>query len=118
MLSFCQSSSSFYKFHQFSTGEKSMTEPKPIIRMQDISKSFGGVRALKNVGMEVFSGEVHAILGENGAGKSTLIKTMTGVHQPDSGDIYLSWRVSTLQWATRCSADGYWRHLSGTEPLP
>jgi rhamnose transport system ATP-binding protein len=89
MLLFCQSSPSFYKFHQFSAGEKSMTEPKPIIRMQDISKSFGGVRALKNVGIEVFSGEVHAILGENGAGKSTLIKTMTGVHQPDSGDIYL-----------------------------
>ena len=66
-----------------------MTEQTPIIQMREISKSFGGVRALNNVDIKVYSGEVHALLGENGAGKSTLIKTMTGVHQPDSGDIYL-----------------------------
>lgn len=64
-------------------------EKTPIIQMQDVSKSFGGVRALKNVSITVFPGEVHALLGENGAGKSTLIKTMTGVYQPDSGEIYL-----------------------------
>jgi rhamnose transport system ATP-binding protein len=88
MLSFCQYSSNFCKFHQLLTGANGMSEQTPIIQMQDISKSFGGVRALKSVRMEVFPGEVHALLGENGAGKSTLIKTMTGVHQPDSGEIY------------------------------
>ncbi len=61
----------------------------PVIQMRDISKSFGGVHALNNVQMQAYAGEVHALLGENGAGKSTLIKTMTGVHQPDSGEIYL-----------------------------
>ncbi len=66
-----------------------MSEQVPIIKMQNISKSFGGVQALIDVHMEVQAGEVHALLGENGAGKSTLIKTMTGVHQPNSGEIYL-----------------------------
>lgn len=61
----------------------------PVIRMRHIQKSFGGVHALKDVHIDVNAGEVHAILGENGAGKSTLIKIMTGVHQPDSGEVYL-----------------------------
>lgn len=65
-----------------------MKQKAPLIQVQDVSKSFGGVRALKNVHIKVFPGEVHALLGENGAGKSTLIKIMTGVHQPDSGEIY------------------------------
>ncbi|MFO7682649.1 MAG: sugar ABC transporter ATP-binding protein [Chloroflexota bacterium] len=52
-----------------------------------MSKAFGGVQALKGVQLTVYSGEVHAILGENGAGKSTLIKTITGVYRPDSGEI-------------------------------
>lgn len=67
-----------------------MSEQTPIIHMQDISKSFGGVHALKNVQLAIYPGEVHAILGENGAGKSTLIKTITGVHQPDTGEIRLN----------------------------
>ncbi|MCA9962400.1 MAG: sugar ABC transporter ATP-binding protein, partial [Anaerolineales bacterium] len=66
-----------------------MSEQNPMMQMRDISKSFGGVHALNHVQMEVHAGEVHALLGENGAGKSTLIKTMTGVYQPDSGEIYL-----------------------------
>lgn len=66
-----------------------MANDAPVIRMEHIHKSFGGVHALDDVQIEVYAGEVHAILGENGAGKSTLIKTMTGVHQPDSGEIYL-----------------------------
>jgi rhamnose transport system ATP-binding protein len=66
-----------------------MDSEAPVIRMEHIHKSFGGVHALNDVRIDVYAGEVHAILGENGAGKSTLIKTMTGVYQPDSGDIFL-----------------------------
>jgi rhamnose transport system ATP-binding protein len=61
-----------------------------ILRMTDITKSFAGVHALRGVQFDLLPGEVHALLGENGAGKSTLVKVMTGVHQPDSGEIYLN----------------------------
>lgn len=57
------------------------------LSMTGISKSFGGVAALKNVSLEVLPGEVHALLGENGAGKSTLMNIATGTIQPDTGDI-------------------------------
>jgi rhamnose transport system ATP-binding protein len=54
-----------------------------------IQKSFGGVRALKGVSLDLLPGEVHALVGENGAGKSTLIKILTGSVQPDAGEIRL-----------------------------
>ena len=67
----------------------SMETVQPVISMRGISKAFGGVQALNNVEFDVRAGEVHALFGENGAGKSTLIKIITGVHQPDSGEILL-----------------------------
>ena len=57
----------------------------PLLQLSSISKSFGAVRALKDVSFTLQAGEVHALLGENGAGKSTLIKVITGAHAPDSG---------------------------------
>ncbi|MEM8532190.1 MAG: sugar ABC transporter ATP-binding protein [Chloroflexota bacterium] len=65
-------------------------ETPPLLSLRDITKSFGGVHALQHVQLDIYAGEVHAILGENGAGKSTLIKIITGVHQPDSGEILLN----------------------------
>ena len=63
--------------------------PPPVLQLDDISKSFPGVRALDRVRFELRRGEVHALLGENGAGKSTFIKVITGVHTPDAGRIVL-----------------------------
>jgi rhamnose transport system ATP-binding protein len=63
--------------------------PAPVLALEDISKSFGAVRALRDVSLELFPGEVHALAGENGAGKSTLIKTLAGVHRPDAGRVLL-----------------------------
>jgi len=59
-----------------------------LLKLQGISKTFPGVRALNNVHMEIRKGEVHALLGENGAGKSTLMKILSGAYQRDSGNIY------------------------------
>ncbi len=61
----------------------------PILRLQGISKSFPGVKALSGINIEVSPGEIHALLGENGAGKSTLMKILSGVYQPDEGQIIL-----------------------------
>jgi monosaccharide-transporting ATPase len=63
--------------------------PDPILRMTGIHKAFAGVKALDDVDLRLFAGEVHALMGENGAGKSTLIKVLTGVHEIDAGEIVL-----------------------------
>ncbi len=62
-----------------------MSQGEFILELNNITKTFPGVVALKNVNMKVRKGEVHALLGENGAGKSTLIKILSGYHQPDKG---------------------------------
>ncbi len=61
-----------------------------VLSMRNISKSFPGVRALHNVDFTLYSGEIHALMGENGAGKSTLIKVLTGVHPKDAGQIQIA----------------------------
>jgi len=58
---------------------------EPVLRLDNISKRFGGVQALENVSFELLPGEVHCLAGENGCGKSTLIKIITGVHAPKPG---------------------------------
>lgn len=71
------------------TPETLPTRAGVVLEARDITKSFGGIRALKGVSLQLLSGEVHALVGENGAGKSTLIKVLTGAIQPDSGEIWL-----------------------------
>lgn len=58
-----------------------------ILRLKNISKYFGGVKALKGVQLDLKDGEIHALVGENGAGKSTLMKVLSGVYQPTGGTI-------------------------------
>ncbi|MCL1992841.1 MAG: sugar ABC transporter ATP-binding protein [Spirochaetes bacterium] len=61
-----------------------------VLELRGVSKSFPGVKALSDVRFDLKPGEVHALMGENGAGKSTFIKIITGVHQPDSGEIFIA----------------------------
>ncbi|MGI5468561.1 sugar ABC transporter ATP-binding protein [Streptomyces sp. CA-132043] len=60
---------------------------RELLRVEGVTKSFPGVRALDGVDMSLRAGEVHVLLGENGAGKSTLIKMLSGAHRPDGGRI-------------------------------
>ena len=59
----------------------------PVLELRGISKQFPGVKALSDVALRLFPGEVHTLMGQNGAGKSTLIKVLTGVYTPESGTI-------------------------------
>ncbi|MCO7123026.1 sugar ABC transporter ATP-binding protein [Ihubacter massiliensis] len=66
-----------------------MSNQREMIRMDEISKSFGGVAALDKVNFCALSGEIHALIGENGAGKSTLMKCLAGAYDKDEGTIYI-----------------------------
>lgn len=70
---------------------------KEILRLENITKTFPGTLALDKVNFDLNIGEVHALVGENGAGKSTLIKVISGIHQPDSGKIYLDGKLIDLK---------------------
>lgn len=61
----------------------------PLVRTENISKDFSGVRVLSGVDLEIYCGEIHAVVGENGAGKSTLMKLISGVHTPSEGKIFV-----------------------------
>jgi simple sugar transport system ATP-binding protein len=65
----------------------SNSEKTPILELRNVSKSYGSVKALTDVSFKAYAGEVIGLVGDNGAGKSTLIKTISGVHNPDSGEL-------------------------------
>ena len=73
-----------------------------LLEVVDVTKVFPGVRALDEVSFTLQPGEVHALVGENGAGKSTLIKVLTGVYQPDGGE--LRYRTRPAAFATPMDA--------------
>ena len=68
----------------------------PLIELRELSKSYGGVQAVAEVSFTIDRGSVHALVGENGAGKSTLVKLLTGVIQPDEGEIAINGAVERI----------------------
>src|SRR5438270_409509 len=78
----------------------------PLLRLEGISKRYGGVRALADARLECARGRIHAVLGENGAGKSTLIKVVAGVVKPDAGTIELAGKPIVLPTPAAASRAG------------
>jgi len=79
---------------------------KLLLRMEGISKAFPGVQALDEASLNVYAGEVMALLGENGAGKSTMMKVLTGVYQKDAGTITLDGQEVTFHNARQAQQGG------------
>ena len=79
---------------------------EPILDIRGIAKRFDATQALEDVSLALYPGEIHALLGENGAGKSTLIKIITGVHQPDRGELWLNGKRVTIASAAEAQLVG------------
>src|SRR5438445_5542968 len=82
------------------------TQTPDVIRAEHIVKSYGAVKALRDVNMRLMRGEVLGLVGDNGAGKSTLIKILTGYVQPDSGLIFINGKEVKLRSVTHARALG------------
>jgi simple sugar transport system ATP-binding protein len=91
------------------------------LELKNLSKTFGDCRAYSQINLQVFRGEVHAILGENGAGKSTLMKTIFGIHQPDpGGEIFLNGdkiNISSPRFAIECGIGMVHQHFKLIRPF-
>lgn len=72
-------------------------ENKIILEVKDLSKYFGGIKAVDNVDLKLYENEIIAIVGDNGAGKSTLIKTVSGVYKKTSGEIYINGEKAKIE---------------------
>jgi ABC-type sugar transport system ATPase subunit len=69
------------------TAEGSKPDAAPLVQLRGVTKGFGAVQALTGVDLDIHTGQVNALVGDNGAGKSTLVKTISGLWEPDKGDI-------------------------------
>jgi D-xylose transport system ATP-binding protein len=69
----------------------------PLVDMRDIHVAFGGVHAVDGVSLDLYPGEVVGLVGGNGAGKTTLIKTLSGAHKADSGEIFINGEKATIE---------------------
>jgi len=78
----------------------------PILRASAMQKRYGGVHALRGAHLDVYPGEVHALVGENGSGKSTLLKILSGQLQPDDGEIVLDGRPTSFRSAADALRQG------------
>lgn len=94
--------------------------PTPLLEMRQIAKYFGGLTAVTGVDLQLWPGEVLAIVGDNGAGKSTLIKVLTGVFEPDEGEIRLDGqpvRIANRRDAHALGIDAVYQNLGLVDAL-
>ncbi len=101
--------------------ENKLNQHTPVLAMNSINKSFGGLRALIEADLELYSDEILAIVGDNGAGKSTLIKVLTGVYRADSGSIRINGELSdipTRQQSIDAGIAAVYQNLGLVDTLP
>ena len=95
-------------------------QTQPVLETRQINKWFGPVHALTDADLEVYPGEIVALIGDNGAGKSTLINVITGVYPPDSGELFFEGRtvhISSPQDARRLGIETVYQDLAVTPHL-
>ena len=80
--------------------------PAPLLEVHDVSKHFGGVRALVRASLKLAAGTTVALAGENGAGKSTLIKVLSGAIRPDAGQVLIDGKEGKLRNPLEAAASG------------
>ncbi|MCK4861543.1 MAG: sugar ABC transporter ATP-binding protein [Rhodobacteraceae bacterium] len=73
-----------------------MDKQTPLVELKNIELAFGGVKAVNDVSIDLYPGEVVGVLGHNGAGKSTLIKVLSGAYKADAGEIYVNGEKATI----------------------
>lgn len=86
-----------------SSAEKLPDTAHVLLKLENVSKEFPGVKALSAVSFDLRAGEVHAVCGENGAGKSTLMKIISGVYQPNSGR--MTFKGEPVQFASTLQSE-------------
>lgn len=74
-----------------------MENDKPVVSLRNISKTFGSIKANQNVSLDIYKGEILALLGENGSGKTTLMNMLSGIYFPDSGEILIDGREVSIK---------------------
>lgn len=90
----------------------------PILRLENVSRSFGGVQALSNVSFDLHEGEIVALIGPNGAGKTTLVNAITGVHSPESGKVLFKGVDVSRQKPFQAARRGLARTFQIVQPFP
>lgn len=87
--------------HASDRGPMNAANPQPLLQLSGVHKQFAGIPVLRDVKLNLYPGEIHALMGQNGAGKSTLIKVLTGVIEPSGGQMRMGeqtrWPTSVLQ---------------------
>ncbi|MGB7431596.1 MAG: sugar ABC transporter ATP-binding protein [Ahrensia sp.] len=94
------------KADQTHSNDAALQTSEPRLSLRGISKEFPGVKALSDVSLDLYPGQVTALVGENGAGKSTIVKILTGIYQPSEGTIFIKGKPITFANAHAASSAG------------